>query len=122
MLQNGRIASPPVGATRVGVVATATGLAVAATVWAIIDVYFHRLLRAQAERDLGVLAEGVSAYMAKQASGQHPGDEQASPASPGRLVARACVPRRPPPSRVLHGATVARIPISAQHSGSGNPG
>lgn len=121
MPQNGRIAVPPVGATRVGVVATATGLAVAATVWAIIDLYFHKLLRAQAERDLGVLAEGVSAYMAEQARGQQSGDEQTSPASPGRLSARACVPRRPRPSRALRGATVARIPLSAQRSGPGSP-
>jgi hypothetical protein len=121
MLQKGRIATPSVGTARVGVVATATGLAVTATVWAIVDVYFHKLLRAQAERDLGVLAEGVSAYMAEQARSQEPGDEPSGSASAGRLAARASVPRRPRPCRAPRAATVARIPLSAQCSGVGSP-
>lgn len=105
---------PAAGTARVGVVATATWLAVAVTIWAIIDVYFHRLLREQAGRDLGVLAEGVSAYMNEQARSQQPGDGRSGSASPGRLVARPSGPQRPRPSRGPRAATAAHIRLSAQ--------
>jgi hypothetical protein len=55
-------------------------LAIVASVWVIVDVYYRRLTRdrqqAHAGHDVGVLAEGVAAYMRQDGGG---GDGQRAP-------------------------------------------